>query len=363
MPTRRDVLAGITTVAFTPTVGWAGVGNPIVVSAAKNPDGTFELVGLDAEGDITFRAPLPARGHAAAAHPNIAEIVAIARRPGTFAKVIDCASGFVRQTLAAPEGHHFYGHGAFSSDGKFLYTTENAYTSGAGRIGVWDRSLNYRRVGEFASGGIGPHEILRLPTGNLAVANGGIRTHPETGRDKLNLDTMRSNLSILSPLGVMLDQADVSSDTHHNSLRHIAVQTDGTVACGLQWQGDPFDAPSLVHRYRGDGALVPAEMNDEILRRLDGYIGSVSAFQSDGFAATSPRGGLALTFTNDGRLEHVHTGLDLCGLTSHPNSDCIVTDGNGQVHMLQSTVLACRKRHSLAFDNHLVPIKMGNSRS
>ena len=80
---------------------------------------------------------------------------------------------------------------------------------GAGLIGVWARADAYHRLDEFSSGGIGPHEILRLPSGNLAVANGGIRTHPETGRKKLNLDTMRPNLTVLSPTGGVVDVAAV----------------------------------------------------------------------------------------------------------------------------------------------------------
>ena len=52
------------------------------------------------------------------------------------------------------------------------------------------------------SGGIGPHEILRLPGARLlAIANGGIHTRPDTGREKLNLDTMRPNLTLMDEDG------------------------------------------------------------------------------------------------------------------------------------------------------------------
>lgn len=356
MPSRRTLLAGFGAAALTPSFGWAAVGRPVAVSAAQLPSGGFALIGLDQLGDITFQIPLPGRGHAAAAHPHLAEVVAIARRPGTFARVVDCATGQLRQTLAAPRGRHFYGHGAFTQDGSLLFTTENDINTGAGRIGVWERHSAYIRIGEFASGGIGPHEILRMPDGNLAVANGGIRTHPDSGREKLNLDTMRGNLSIFSAEGTLLDQAVVSPDTHLNSLRHIAVQTDGTIACGFQWQGDPYDAPALLALYRGNAALRDVHMDEDLLRALDGYIGSVAAHVTDGFIASSPRGGRVLTFAKEGLRGTIHRAHDVCGLAQCSANSSLVTDGNGHVYRLESSGLRLQHRHKLAFDNHLVTI-------
>lgn len=356
MPSRRAFLAGLTSASLTPTLGWTDVGNPIALSAAMDREGRYLLVGLTATGDIAFRVPLPARGHAAAAHPHLAEAVAIARRPGTFAKVIDCGTGDATQTLRAPTGRHFYGHGAFSSDGNLLFTPENDIGTGQGRIGVWDRSAGYRRLDEFTSAGIGPHEILRLSSGTLAVANGGIRTHPATGRDKLNLDTMRSNLALFDTDGQLMDFAEVPDAIHHNSLRHIASAPDGTVVCGFQWQGDPYEAPSLVALYNGNGALRSADMDETALYQLDGYIGSVSAFGNGRYAASSPRGGLAFQFDAAGQQVGTYRAQDVCGLCAAPDGSCLVTDGTGQVHTLTGDTLTHRTTHPLAFDNHLTAI-------
>ncbi|WP_299154488.1 DUF1513 domain-containing protein [uncultured Tateyamaria sp.] len=355
MPSRRAFLAGLASASVTPTLGWSDVGNPIALSAAMTPEGQHVLVGLSVTGAITFQLPLPARGHAAAAHPHLAEAVAIARRPGTFAKVINCATGHVAQTLTAPFGHHFYGHGAFSADGALLFTTENEIATGQGRIGVWDRSAGYTRLDAFASAGIGPHEILRLPGGMLAVANGGIRTHPDTGRDKLNLDTMRPNLALFDTGGQLTDLAEGPAAEHLNSLRHISVGTNGTIACGFQWQGDPFEAPALVGLYKGNGTLIPAHINDLTLRQLDGYIGSVSAFGTH-IAASAPRGGHMLTFDQSGAETGVHRAADVCGLCSTPQNSCLVTDGFGHVYTLSDADLTLRAKHPLAFDNHLVAL-------
>ena len=93
---RRSFLrgaAGIGTAGLIPSIGWAAAGSPDYLAAAALPAGGYCLVGITAAGGECFRLPLPDRGHAAAAHPERPEAVAFARRPGTFALVIDCAEG------------------------------------------------------------------------------------------------------------------------------------------------------------------------------------------------------------------------------------------------------------------------------
>ena len=180
---RRGFLAGLLASGLAPVPTWAEAGSPAFLSAARLPDGQFALCGISDSGQILFQISIPGRGHAATAHPIRAEAVAFARRPGVFAVIIDCVSGAEIARLACPEGRHFYGHGAYSHNGELLFTTENDYEAGEGRIGVWDVMRGYARVGDFASGGIGPHEIKVLPGSDiLVVANGGIETHPDSGR-------------------------------------------------------------------------------------------------------------------------------------------------------------------------------------
>jgi len=257
--------------------------------------------------------------------------------------------------IQAPDGHHFYGHAAFSSDGALLFTTENHIESGAGWIGVWDRSLRYQRVDAFRSGGIGPHEILRLASGDLAVANGGIRTHPKTGREKLNLATMRPNLSVFAPDGTLKDQAEVPGALHQNSLRHIAATPDGAVFCGFQWQGDPYDAPPLVAQYQGDGSLHMGAIEDALLFRLDGYIGSVCASETMRLAS-SPRGGALIAFDEAGHQVNSFRAVDLCGLCPLTAQTCLATDGTGAVHEVTPSTLTRLNQYPLAFDNHLTAL-------
>jgi hypothetical protein len=193
---RRRFLSGAAALGLAPSVGWAAAGSPAYLAAAGLADGSFALLGLAKDGTELFRLPLPARGHAAAAHPERPEAVAFARRPGRFALVIDCAAGRVAAELAPPPGRAFQGHGAFSADGRTLFNTETA-AEGLGLVGIWDAAAGYRRIGETPSGGVGPHEIVLAPDGSrLAVANGGIATDSDS-RTPLNLATMRSNIAWL----------------------------------------------------------------------------------------------------------------------------------------------------------------------
>ena len=317
MLSRRGFVAALAAAA-APVPGWASAGHPVALSAARQADDSFVLAGLRADGRLAFTLPLPARGHAGAAHPQAAEAVVIARRPGTFALVIDCATGDLRRTLTAPDGRHFYGHGAFTSDGNLLFTTENEIATGEGRIGVWDRRLGYQRIDEFASGGIGPHEIIRLPDGDFAIANGGIRTHPDTGREKLNLDTMRPNLSIVSPGGAL--RQSVPANAPHNSLRHIAADASGRVIVGYQWQGDPFAAPPLVAVFE-NGMLTDLETDPVQARRLKAYVGSVSTHRG-GAVISSPVGGQVQAFGSDGTLSFAASARDVCGLCASAKAGC-----------------------------------------
>ena len=347
MTNRRHFIAGMLASGLVPAPTWADAGGPAYLAAAGLRDGSFVLCGIDAALEVVFEIPLPGRGHAAAAHPSKPQAVAFARRPGNFALVIDCMSGRVKATLHAPEGRHFYGHGAFSADGSLLYTTENDYANGIGRIGVWDVALGYVRVDEFASGGVGPHDIKRLPGGDtLVVANGGIDTHPDSGRAKLNIPTMRPNLTYINDRRI-LEQIELSHDMHRNSIRHLAVGSDGRVAFGMQWQGDG-EAPALVGLHQqGETPLLLDGAED-----MHGYIGSI-ALSDDGseIAVTSPRAGLVQVFDAATASYTRSIALtDVCGVAAAPE-DFIVTSGTGIVQRLSGRL---NPEKPLMWDNHLV---------
>ncbi len=356
MPSRRTFLTSVLAAAVTPQLTWADAGGPAYVAAARERDGSFALHGLAASGADVFRIPLPARGHAGAAHPSAPEAVAFARRPGDFALVIDCARGRLLRRLSAPAGRHFYGHGVFVAGGDILATSENEIETGEGCIGLWSRPDGYARIGEFASGGIGPHEITSLPGDVLVVANGGIRTDPARGRDKLNIDTMRPNLAYLDTAGRLLDLVELDPKLRLNSIRHLAVRPDGLVAFAMQWQGDPFDAVPLLglHRRGAPPILAAAGPGEQVA--MQGYAGSI-AFDGTGarVGITSPGGGRLHLFAPQGAFVATLARADVCGLAT-ADDGLVASDGHGAILRLDGARLRPIQQASCAWDNHLVAI-------
>lgn len=351
-------MAGMLASGLAPMPTWADVGNPAYLSAGMKPDGSYVLCGLTGAGEISFELPLPARGHAAAAHPTRPEAVAFARRPGTYAVVLDCTNGQEKARLDAPAGRHFYGHGTFSANGELLFTTENDFENAQGVVGVWDVREGYRRLGEFWSGGVGPHDIKLIPeSGTLVVANGGIETLPESGRTKLNIPTMQPNLSYLNLDGSVLEEVTLGEDLRKNSIRHLAVTEDGLVAFAMQWQGDETDYPPVLGtNRRGEEAhlsVAPIDAN----RAMRGYAGSVAiSTDSKTAAITSPRGGVLQSFDMASLTFKQMVGIeDVCGVAP-TQDDFFVTSGLGLAIDRPSQNLAAGVRHHRRWDNHLVAV-------
>lgn len=358
MSTRRNFLKAALAATLVPRLSWADAGSPAFLGAAKDTNGDYALYGLDETAQILFRAPLPARGHAAAAHPTKPEAVAFARRPGTFAVVVNCATGKITHRLDAPEGRHFMGHGVFVNEGALLVTPENNYAEKKGVLGIWDRAKGYARVGEVATHGIGPHDIRALSDGTLVVANGGIFTHPEIGegRQKLNIDEMEPSLAYLSASFALEEKLVLAPELHQNSIRHLAIGPDDQVAFAMQWEGDEMDLVPLIglHR-RGEEVRLPeAEMGEQYA--MKGYAGSI-AFAGDGseVAITSPRGGRMHRFAPDGTFLGAVLRGDICGLA--PMGDGYLgSDGFGALLALKEGMAPLNAVPGLAWDNHLVAL-------
>jgi uncharacterized protein len=349
---RRAFLASLAALC-APRLTWADVGAPAYLAAGKHGE-DFWLHGLSAAGESLFQIALPGRGHAAAAHPTRAEAVAFARRPGTFALVIDCATGLLQHRLTPPKGMQFNGHGVFSANGGLLLTSEVVADTSEGRIGLWE-TQGYTRLTDWPSHGIGPHDIKRLADGRIVVANGGIRTDP-VDRTKLNLDTMRPNLTLLADDGSLLDQVDLP-DMPQNSIRHLALVGE-TVAFAMQWEGDPAEAvPQLGLWTPGQRpALCPAPEAEAYV--MQGYAGSIAA-SGDHILITSPTGGAAMIFASDGHHCATHHRADLCGVaarTSGQPGGFTVTDGQGVVWQADDAGLTPMSVGKTHWDNHLIAL-------
>ncbi len=142
-----------------------------------------------------------------------------------------------------------------------------------------------------------------------------------------------------------------------NSIRHLDVALDGTVAFAIQWQGDPYEAPALLGLHlRGEPTtLIAAEVGAHTALQDDA--GSVS-FSGDYtmVAITSPRGGLIQVFAvSGGALLGSIVAPDACGLNHHSQSGFYYTDGAGVVGRLETGFGTTQMiTHDRTFDIHLV---------
>lgn len=335
---------------------FAGHGTQRLLSCRSNTAGEHFATLFDSTGRVISNPRLPARGHGFAVSHDRRSAVVFARRPGEFMQLLSLPEGRPAATLHAAPGRHFYGHGVFSVDDRLLYATENDYATGNGRIGVYDTTDGYRRIGELDSLGIGPHELRLLSDGRtLVVANGGIRTHPDTPRAKLNLDTMRASLTFLDAAdGRLRAQYPTPLQWQRLSIRHIDIAADDRVALVMQYEGPRSDRPPLVALARRDAAVQWLEAPPEVQRRMRNYCGSV-AFYADGsgFAVSSPRGGLVTCWSADGRFVDAFDQDDVCGLAAS-GDELWCSDGRGRLSV--GRIGDSRRAQSFDdshWDNHL----------
>lgn len=326
------------------------------MTARSRSDGRHGGAILSADGEVQAEFDLPGRGHGAASRPGHSEAIVFARRPGSFAVVLDLASGRPHSLFSTPDDRHFYGHGCFSADGKTLFTTENDFEGERGVIGLYDAEDGYRRIGEFSSHGIGPHEIaLMADRRTLLVANGGILTHPDAPRMKLNLAEMRSSIALVdAKSGDLVEAFDLPQELRQLSLRHLATRADGRIVAVAQWEGATLAQPPLVAVIDRDPGLRLCSAPDEIAPRMRNYCGSV-AFSQDGrrFAVSSPRGGIITLWDADGGFRRAIDLEDGCGLAALGDG-FLLTSGRGSV--TRSDGRDAQNHHKVAFDNHLTAL-------
>lgn len=359
---RRQFLIGSGAVIAAPVAGTASARQSgVYLSSARTGAGRHAAVLFDADGEVHWKVELPDRGHGGAFRKDTADVVVFARRPGTFAFVIDCTSGQVDTVISAPANRHFYGHGIYSGDGRLLFTTENDFAEGRGVVGVWDASDGYGRVAEFDAGGVGPHDIALMPGGKvLAIANGGILTSPETGRQKLNIADMKPNLAFIDAAdGKPVTIHALPVELHKLSIRHMAVAASGAIVIAMQYEGSGEDRVPLVCRYQA-GRLHLMTAPDHVTAQMKNYCGSV-ALDGAGHTAcvTAPRGNLS-TFWSvaDGTYLASAGIVDGCGVSAatESNGDFMISSGTGRlVTAGPSSMIAISQpaANKLIWDNHI----------
>jgi hypothetical protein len=241
---------------------------------------------------IRYAVPLPTRPHGLLAGAD-GGLLVCGVRPGSWMLRCDGSGTLMQQIDLAAEGDaRLGGHVVASAGGDYLYTTETDLATGRGLIGVRDAGT-LKKVAQWESRGIDPHQLLLDADGHLMVANGGV---PRTAADKkYDLHRMDSSLvRIDSGNGKLRRQWRL--DDPRLSLRHLAWSSAGNGKApllGIAIQAEHEDAATrhaapILAVLDGEVLAVPTRANDGI-----GYAGDIAPAHAGGFALSSNQAGLA----------------------------------------------------------------------
>jgi hypothetical protein len=289
---------------------------------------------------------------------SASHIVFVARRPGNQAVVLDLASRQIIE-LQAGEGRHFYGHAAVDAQNR-VWFTENDFAN--------QRSLLVARSGarletvdvEIDLAGIGPHEFQFLADGKTAVVGlGGIATHPDYPRKKLNLDTMQSETLLVDTQTQRIVHRDTPLDAQL-SLRHLDTASDDTVVIGAQYQGPKYQQFPLVYKYQATQGLVAFDAPESVWRSMNQYIASVQInSEMREVMVSCPRANAVHLFSLDQERWLSHFKLpDPGGVCLDHNGRYLVSTGQGKIVCLVSKNGVLTLEHEklvsdTRWDNHM----------
>ncbi|RWY89905.1 DUF1513 domain-containing protein [Rhizobium leguminosarum] len=322
----------------------------VYASGIRAADGSFAVATVTERGEIVDQVSLPARAHGMAFSASTGKTVAFARRPGTYAMIFDPWNKSEPIVINSREDRHFYGHGAFSPDGRLLYASENDFDGNRGMIGLYDATDRFTRIGEFETYGIGPHDMTVSDDGRLLiVANGGIETHPDFGRTKLNLGEMQPSLALIdAATGALVEKHVLPAEWAELSTRHVDLDGAGRIWFACQYEGHRKDLPPLVGHFAKGEDLTFIDLPKETTRRLANYVGAIAVNRSEGLVGiTSPKGGASVTID-------AKTGKVLAE-TSLPDAAGIAPARSGfAVSSYDGDFLSTRS--DVAWDQHIVRI-------
>ena len=255
----------------------------------------------------------------------------------------------------------FYGHGVLIANDSILITAENDYQQGKGLIVLRDRKTQ-QVIEQYDSGGVGPHQLAVMPNSNekqIVIANGGIQTHPEQARQKLNLDSMQPNLAYMALSSGQIE-GKFELENKQLSIRHLDVSAQGKVVAGLQYQGAATDEVPLAISHHGEDQLSLLKANTDTWRNMKQYTASVCINSNrNTVAITCPKADL-LTFWQLDSNEYItsHKLKDGAGATLVAD-DFVVSTGRGRVISQQDPLIPGQivaDFKSLRWDNHMTSI-------
>ncbi len=287
--------------------------------AGRDFTGILELDWPQRQVRIAAQVLLPERVHGLLAEPG-GGFLAVASRPGRFLMRID-AQGQVAVHHALDEEspqRTLDGHISPSADGQWLYTPETDPSTGQGWVSVRDHST-LRKVAQWSSHGIDPHQCLLDDSGALVLVNGGIPRNADGSKRELH--RMASSLVRLDgKSGELLGQWRLPDP--RLSMRHVAWSLGGEssaqrlLGIGLQAEHDDAqarnEAPTLA-LWNGKSLQLPSRS-----AMAGGYAGDIAPGPGGGFIVSGQKVNRGLLWHPDdpGQLHTIAELRELCALAA-----------------------------------------------
>ena len=274
-------------------------GHAPLASDARRADGDFILGGgsfIDLADRKTQRfvlaaIDLPRKGaalvattflpHGVAIHPKTPHIVTTFEKIGPGCAEVDLVSGEARRFILPAKDRWFYGHGAYSTDGSLLYSTETVNSTGQGVIGVRD-AQTFQYLGDFPTFGDNPHDCHLIEGGTVLVITNGGGKLGQGGQPCVTYVEVESRK--------LLHQHDIVGDLL-NTGHLCVVGKDGLVVVSAPRSGIMDKDLGAVSMRAGNGALVTVTDPPDVTSRMLGEALSVEVHEPTGVAAvTHPLG-------------------------------------------------------------------------
>ena len=335
---------------------FAQTNKSLLFSACRQKSGLYGLVMADLLNYESHIWPVDHRCHSLALSKKHNTVSFVDRRPGEFIYVYDFNSLDRVQVISRPEGFRFYGHAVLNVDESLLFVTANNLSTLEGRILVYDIETNYSLVDNISSGGIGPHEIVRHPDKDIFyICNGGLKTHPDSGREILNFETMAPNLTLFDN-----EKREVKSFELENSklsIRHIEVNHHGDAFIGVQDKDFfPGEGQAMVAFYDFDKDSLYQDSDSSELHLLsEGYVASVSMDGDSKLGlATCPKSDLVGVWDLEAlSLKETIDCKEASGVCySKDLGAFVITNGSGEVYSYKEGSLKFLFQAPFQWDNH-----------
>jgi len=195
-----------------------------------------------------------------------------------------------------------------------------------------------------------------MPDGEtLVVANGGIRTEAES-RVEMNLNAMEPSLVLMQRDGTLLSKEVLPQQM--NSVRHLAIASDGTIVAGQQFMGSSDETAELIAIKRPGQAFQAFPVPEQQLQSMAHYTASVAIHNELRLVAlTAPRANRLFIWDLDTAQVRLDAPMPDCAGVGAVADGFVVTSGQGRCRLYN-----CRKSELIGqpmqlpsglWDNHL----------